>query len=105
MIKNFGLALALALAPMAAPAFAQATAPAAAAETHAALTVDSPLGELLADPAAHAVLERHVPDLIANPQIQQASGMAFSALAAYVPTLTPEKLAEINTDLAAAAAH
>ena len=107
MIKKIGLVLALTFAPVA--AFAQTPAPAAAAaapaEEHAGLSTNSTVGELFADPAAHEVLERHVPELVGNPQLQQASGMQFSALAAYVPTLTPEKLAEIDRDLAAAAGH
>lgn len=102
MIKKIGLVLALTFAPAA--ALAQTSAPAPAAEQHAGLSTNSTVGELFADPAAHAVLERHVPELVGNPQLQQASGMQFSALAAYVPTLTPEKLAEIDRDLAAAAA-
>lgn len=95
MIKKTAIAFALAFGAMSAPLLAQ---PAIAQQ--AAFTVDSTLGALLGNAGARAVLERQIPDVIANPQIAQAGSMTLRQLAQYVPTLTAAKLAEINTELA-----
>lgn len=99
MIKKIALAVVLACGVMTAPALAQAP----AAGQAAALSADSPLGTLLANTAAKAVLERHLgADFVNNPQLSQAAGLPLSALAQYMPDqLTAEKIAAINTDLAA----
>jgi para-nitrobenzyl esterase len=61
----------------------------------------SPLGEMLNDPAAKAVLNKHIPDVVGNPQIGMASNMTLLALRQYIPTLTDDVLAGIDADLAA----
>ena len=61
----------------------------------------SPLGEMLNDPAAKAVLNKHIPDVVGNPQIGMASNMTLLALRQYIPTLTDDLLAGIDADLAA----
>ena len=38
------------------------------------------LGALLDDPAARAVLDRHIPDVVASPQINMARGLTLAAL-------------------------
>jgi hypothetical protein len=96
MIKRFGLALMVAFAPM--TLVAVSVQPAAAQA--AGLTVDSNIPDLLANPAAKAVLERHLgADLVNNPQLASAP-ISLRALAQYVPTLTEEVLTQINADLA-----
>ena len=45
------------------------------------LSIDSTLGALLADDAAKAVLEKHIPGISSNPQLDQAKGMSLKALA------------------------
>jgi len=67
------------------------------------LTVDSPVGELLDNPSAMAVLHAQVPALADNPQIKAAAALPLRAIAQYAPTvLTEAKLAAINAALAKA---
>jgi len=58
------------------------------------------IGELLDNPATKAVLVKDVPDMVANPQIDQGRPYPLNAVTAYVPELTPEMLAKIDADLA-----
>ncbi len=68
-----------------------------------ALSINTKIGDLLASPAAKAVLEKHLPKLLASPQFGQARDMTLRQLRDYFPEqLTAEKLEAINTDLAAA---
>lgn len=99
MMKKIVLGAVLAFGAMAMPALAQAP----AATQSAALTVDSSLGTLLGNPASRAVLERHLgAEFVNNPQLSAAGGLPLSGLAQYMPgQLTAEKMAAINTDLAA----
>ncbi len=63
---------------------------------------ETTMGVLLADPAAVAVLEEHLPGFTSNPQLGMASGWTLEQLQVYSPdTITDEKLAEIQADLAA----
>ena len=65
------------------------------------LTIDSTLGELMADPDAMAILQRLIPDIVSNPQITQATGMTLAAVAPYTEgALTDELLAAIAEELA-----
>ncbi len=59
------------------------------------------IGELVKNEATKAVLVKHIPDLIANPQLEQGYEMKFADVVQYVPDqLTPEKLKAIDEDLA-----
>jgi hypothetical protein len=94
MIRFAALALALAVSSTAA---AQAPAPAAAP----AYTVASPIGSLLDNPDAKAVLTKNIPQIVANPQFEQARTMTLGDIVQFVPdVLTPEMMAKINADLA-----
>lgn len=63
-------------------------------------TLTTPIGTLLDDPEAKIVLERHLPEFIANPQIGMARGMTFHAIKVYMPqVLTDAKLAQLDADL------
>lgn len=78
---------------------AASEAPACAVET---LSSDSTVGELLDNPAAKAILIKHVPELKDNDQIDQARPMTLRSLQAYAAdTFTDKVLADIDTDLAA----
>lgn len=67
----------------------------------ARLHVGRPLRELLADDGGRQVLAQHLGGLADHPQAQMAMDMSLEQIAAFVPgTITPEKLAAINTDLA-----
>jgi para-nitrobenzyl esterase len=89
----FAVALA-ALAPCG--AFAQAT-------TSAVMTTaDTPIGDLLDNPASKAVLEKNLPELVKSDQIDMARGMTLRAIQAYAPDdITDAKLAAVDADLAA----
>lgn len=64
-------------------------------------TTDTTIGDLLDNPATKAVLQKHVPDMVANPQIDQARGMTLKAVQQYAPDMLTDKvLAEIDADLA-----
>lgn len=96
-------ALTLALAAMAmSPAVANARqTPAAAAPAPASYTTESTeIGALLDDPAAKAVLAKHIPDVVSNPGIDQARSMTLKQVQQYSPDLSDKVLAEIDADLA-----
>ena len=60
------------------------------------------LGALLDDPAARAVLERHMAEVVRSPQINMARGLTLTALQSYLPQpLTEATLQQIDTELAA----
>jgi hypothetical protein len=92
---------------LAAPAIAAPTpsdpaaSPTTAASSATYSTTASTLGDLLDNPATKAVLQKHVPELVANPQIEMGRGMTLKTLQSYAgDTLTDEKLAAIDADLA-----
>ena len=59
------------------------------------------IGELVKNEKTKAVLVKHLPDLIANPQLEQGYEMKFADIVSYVPDqLTPEKLKAVDEDLA-----
>lgn len=98
--KTFALVLlAAALSPGA--AIAQ-TPPAPAAAAAPAYTVaDTDIGTLLDNPAAKAILDKHMPEFSANPQIDMARGMTLKAVQAYAADkITDEALVKIDADLA-----
>lgn len=70
------------------------------ADGHYATKV-TPLGDMLDDPAAKAVLNKYIPDVISSPQIGMGSAMTLLALKQFIPTLTDDVLAKIDADLAA----
>lgn len=95
-MRTFTLAACLALV---APSMAIAqTAPTAAAK----YSVDeTDLGTLMDNTETRAVLEKYIPEMLANEQIKMARGMTLKALQQYAgDLLTDEKLAKINADLA-----
>ncbi|MGZ3304928.1 MAG: carboxylesterase/lipase family protein [Asticcacaulis sp.] len=61
----------------------------------------TPLGLMLDDPAAKAVLNKYIPDVVSNPQIGMARGMTLPQLKQYIPTLTDDVLGKIDADLGA----
>ncbi|MET0245893.1 MAG: carboxylesterase family protein, partial [Sphingomonas sp.] len=64
-------------------------------------SLTTPIGELLDDPAANAVLKTHLPDFVGNPQINMARGMTLNAIKGYLPqVLTDAKLEALDADLA-----
>lgn len=90
-MKKLIIAAALmAMSPV--PAFAQAA---------AYSTSTTEIGALLDDPAAKAVLERHVPGMTTNDQVDMARSMTLKDIQQYSPDqITDKVLAEIDADLA-----
>lgn len=78
------------MAPL--PAFAQAA-------TYSTATTE--IGALLDDPAAKAVLDKHVPGMTTNEQVDMARSMTLKDVQQYSPeALTDKVLADIDADLA-----
>ena len=89
------------LAPATAFAQAQAPAPAAPAPAKSYTTADTPIGTLLDDPAAKAIIEKHIPQLLSGGQIDQARPLTLKAIQQYAPEVFTDKLlADIDADLA-----
>ena len=63
-------------------------------------STESQVGALLDNAGSKTVLEKHIPDFIANPQFEQARGMSLRSLQTFAPNLTDDVLAEIDKDLA-----
>lgn len=84
--------------PAAPAAPAQPAAPTAAAK----FTLDTPIGELLANEAAKAVLDKELPGLTQLPQLEMIKGLTLKQLQPYSDgKLTDELLAKTETSLAA----
>jgi hypothetical protein len=84
-----------------AAAFATAAmAPAAFADEAKYSVEKNTIGELVKNEATKAALMKVVPDLVANPQLEQGYEMKFGDIVQYVPDLTPEKLKQIDEELA-----
>lgn len=95
-------------APAAAPAAGVAAAPAAAPATPAApaqapkyTSADTEIGTLLDDPAARAILERAIPGMTGNDQIDMARSMTLKMIQPYAADqITDAKLNEIDAEFA-----
>lgn len=66
----------------------------------AKLTVDSTMGELIDNKDSKAVLDKHLPGMSENPQMEQARPMSLKALQQFAPNITDEKLKAVDEDLA-----
>jgi hypothetical protein len=92
------IAAALALTPVV--AVAQAGAPAAAAAARYS-TSETTVGQILDDPAAKAVVDKHLPGLLGSEQIDMAREMTLKTLQQYAPDqVTDAALASIDADFA-----
>lgn len=98
-------AAALATASLSAPSLAAEAAPTVTAAKYSSKA--TPMNLLLADPAAKAVLVKHIPQIVNNPDIaERAGGMTLAeigdAIKAYSPDVLSEAvLARLDADLAA----
>lgn len=101
MRKIFAVA-ALALVSLnASAAFAASPAPAATAPAPKYTTADTEIGTLLDDPAAKAIIEKHIPGLVGNDQIDMARTMTLRAIQPFAEAeVTDERLAAIDAELA-----
>lgn len=100
-------ALALGAAALVAPAHAEekASAPAAEAAKPAFSSATTPIGDILDNAEAKAVVEKHLPGFSSHPQIDMARGFTLKAVQSFQPDmLTDEVLAKIDADFAALSA-
>jgi para-nitrobenzyl esterase len=64
-------------------------------------TADTDIGTLLDDPAARAVLDKHIPGFSSRDQIDMARSMTLKGIQQYdSATITDKALADIDSDLA-----
>ena len=98
------ITLTVALAPsitLAQSATGTPTAAATAAPADHYTSTDTELGALLDDPAAKAILDKRVPGLTTNDQVDMARGMTLKAVQQYAPDQLSDKvLADIDADFA-----
>src|SRR4051812_14631028 len=60
------------------------------------------IGTLLDTPALLVIFKKILPDIVANPQVDQGRDLTLPEIVQYVPDIvTPEKLAAIDTELKA----
>ena len=72
------------------------------AETSTALSLDTPIERIAADPAGKAVLDKDIPGLLTNPNYPMIKGMNLKTVAALSSgKLDDQTLAETKADLAA----
>jgi hypothetical protein len=79
---------------------AYADTPAVPAAKSVYTTSGTDLGTLLDNPASKAVLMKYIPNLISNPQIDEACSMTLKALQSYAADQLTDDLAKIDADLA-----
>lgn len=63
-------------------------------------SIESKVGELLANPETRAVLDKNIPDLSPNPLVRAAEQISLKQVLAYSDSVTPDQLAAINAELA-----
>lgn len=104
-MKSIVILAAVSLAFVSASVMAADAAPAVASAKYS--SKNTPMSVLLADPAAKAVLVKHVPQLVANSDIsERAGGMTLSEIGEAIKAYSPDVLSEavlvkIDADLAA----
>jgi para-nitrobenzyl esterase len=92
------LALGTAIPTLAIATQAQAQTAAAPIAAHYS-TSETEIGTLLDDPAAKALLDKHIPGMTTNDQIDMARGMTLKAVQQYSPdTITDKVLAALDAD-------
>lgn len=102
-MKRSFVALCLAVTVLPAPAFAQ-TAPASSATTASTSTKhystdETEIGTLLDDPAARALLDKHIPDMTKSDQVDMARSMTLKSIQQYSPDVITDKvLAALDAD-------
>jgi hypothetical protein len=101
LIAAAALPLALPVAASAQTAPAPAAAPTPAPATAAKFSIDTPVQDLYADPAAKAVMDKHLPGLTALPQYDMIKAISLRQLQPYSDgKLTDQLLAAVDADLA-----
>lgn len=66
-----------------------------------AFSIESKVGDLLADDQAKAILDKHMDGFSTNPQIGMAKGFTLKMVAGFSGgKITPDMLAAVDADLA-----
>ncbi|HWM60518.1 MAG TPA: hypothetical protein VNN98_00125 [Rhizomicrobium sp.] len=79
------------------PAWAQAPATPAATPYSVETTK---IGTLLDTPSLLVIFKKYLPEIVANPQVDQGRDLTLPEIVQYVPDIvTPEKLAAIDAEL------
>ncbi len=100
-MKTIAIALTLVLAN-AAPVMAETPATEVAEAKPPYSTAETKIGVLLEDPAAKAILDKHIPGMTDNPSISMAADMTLKALQGFTGgKITDEMLAAIDADFKA----
>lgn len=100
-MNKTAFAVMLSLATAIPPAYAADPAPTAAPSAKFS-TTGTTIGDLIDNPATKAVLEKHMPAMISNPQIEMARSMTLKQIQGFAgDALSDEVLAKVDTDLAA----
>ena len=99
MRSSFLLAVVFSSVPIVS-ATAQTPAPATAPAPHYT-TSTTDIGTLLDDPAAHAIVDKHLPGVLSGDQIDMARPMTLKAIQQYAPDrISDQALADIDAELA-----
>ena len=95
------LLIAAAALPLVLPSAAAAQTALAAPAAVAKFSIDTPLQDLYADPAAKAVMDKRLPGLTAIPQYEMIKAISLRQLQPYSDgKLTDELLSAVDADLA-----
>lgn len=100
-MKTVAMCTAL-IAGLATPLAAQTPPAPAPAAAPAAISLDTPIEQIVANPAAKTVLDADFPGLTSHPAYEQFKAMSLKQLQPYSNgVITDDKLAKAGTDLAA----
>lgn len=101
-MKTLLLAVALSTLPLAPVSFAQDAAAPAPATAAAKYNLDTPIQDIVANPAAKAAFDAALPGVSTHESYEMFKGMSLNQLKTYAADkLTPEVLAKVEKDLAA----
>jgi hypothetical protein len=98
-MRLYALLLALMLCFASGSVFAQTPAGGAATAAQGFSTSETPLGDILDNPQAKAILDKYAPQISKGEQIDMARGMTLESLQPYASDiLTDEVLAHMDAD-------
>lgn len=101
-MKTLLLAVALSALPLAPASFAQDTAAPAPAAAAAKFNLDTPIQDIVANPAAKAALDSVLPEVPTHESYEMFKTMSLNQLKTYAADkLTPEVMAKTEAALAA----
>lgn len=99
ILLTLALPMAQVPAPTTPPTPLSATPP-TAAPAAAKFDLDTPIEQIVADPAAKAVLDKHLPGMSGNDNFEMFKVMSLNSLSQMSDKIPADKLAAVKTDLA-----